>query len=624
MDVETLIELGSLLPDGFSLLDSSGIHVAVNDPFCEMVGYSREELVGSAPEQLYWPDEERETIRQALARTFDGQFGHFQLVFCRKNGERFPVVVSPNVVRGDDPAATYFFATVKDLSEIAHAREAVAESEARYRALADSTPYGIAVHVNGIVRYVNAAAEAILGATAEELVGQPITRFVHPDDQPQVSARVRALSDQLPKTTWARERFQRLDGSVLHVEVAGARVRFEDQPAVQVAFRDVTENLERERAEAEANRLEAIGRLAGGVAHDFNNLLTVVLGATSFVLDHPELPADARDDLKATVQAARHGAALTSQLLAFSRQQSLEPRGLSLSAEIRRLGPFLDRMVGEDVTIELQVAPDCWDIRADPTQLERVLLNIVANARAAMPQGGRLTVTAANAPAGTHAAPLPATQDFVRIDIADEGVGMDAATRAQVFEPFFTTRRETGGTGLGLATVHGIVGHSGGAVLLESEVGKGTTVTIFWPRETSESSRTQGPASTRRTSGAETILLVEDQALVRRMAVRALERDGYRVISTEGYTDAVAELERDQAIDLLLTDVVLQDRTGPDIATEALRLRPSLPVLFMSGYADAPGLSDHANCPLLQKPFSPEVLSRTVRELLDQALDQLS
>jgi len=620
LSVETLAQVGQHLPDGLSVIDPSGVHLVVNDAFCEMVGHSRDVLVGSTPEHLYWPPEELDAIHSAFEDTLAERFSHFRLTFCRANGERFPVVVSPNVVRDASGEPAFFFAIVKDISEIERADEALRESEARYRTLADSTPYGIAVHVGGIVQYVNAAATELLGASEKDLLGQPLSRFVHPDDLEMVAARVRALTDETATAPWARERFRRFDGTLFHADVAGCRVRFHEQPAVQVAFRDVTEELERERLAAETNRLEAIGRLAGGVAHDFNNLLTVVMAACSFALDHEALPGELQRDLQSATEAARHGSALTRQLLAFSRQEPAEFTTVSVQRELDRIAAVLERMVGEDVVFERVVDPDCWAIRASPTQLEQVLLNVVANARAAMPRGGHLRLEATNAPAGTVEPELrmPPTQDYVRIVIDDDGRGMDAQTRAQIFEPFFTTRRAEGGTGLGLATVYGIIVSSGGTVTVESEPGQGTRVTILWPRSAREADTRSAPAPTRR-PGSETILVVEDQEPVRRIVVRALERDGYTVLEAEGYTDALAHLEAREDIDLLLSDIVLRDRDGPAIVDAALAKRPTLPVMFMSGYADVPSLTpEHVARPLLRKPFTPAALSSAIRAMLGE------
>ena len=617
--LETVARFGQQLLDGFSVIDTQGAHLAVNDALCEMVGYSREELVGATCEGFYWPEEELETIRAALAQTMDGDFRHFRLTFCRANGERFPVVVSPNVALDEHGEPAFYFATVKDNSDIERAHEALKESELRYRALADSTPYGIAVHVDGIIRYANTAALELLGGTLSDLVGQPLGRFVHPDDRELVVARVRALVDEKGSAPWTRERFRRLDGETFHADVAGARIRFEDQDAVQVAFRDVTRELERERQQAESNRLEAIGRLAGGVAHDFNNLLTVVMAASSFVLDHEGLPEDLRADLLSASEAARHGSELTRQLLAFSRQEPLELASVAPGEELGRIGNVLERMLGEDVILQVEVAEDCWPIRADRTQFERVLLNLVANARAAMPDGGRVRLRIFNVSGASldDEVQLPSTQDVVQIVVDDDGVGMDETTRGQVFEPYFSTRRAEGGTGLGLATVYGIVVHSGGAVTLNSEEGKGTTVTIHWPRA-SRVAQAPPACPEPETAGREIVLVVEDQAPVRKVAVRSLEREGYTVLEAEGHTDAMAWLEKGGRIDLLLSDVVLRDGNGPAIVDAALALRPTLQVLFMSGYSEVTALKErHSVVPLLQKPFTPSVLSAAVRAVLD-------
>jgi len=616
--------VAELLPDGFSVLDLDGVHLSVNDAFCQMLGLTREELIGAFPRDLYWPEEELSRIEAAFADTLAGRFGHHHLTFKRASGERFPVIVSPGMVPDEHGAPTFVFATVKDLSELTAAHSALRDSEQRYRALAEVTPFGIAVHVGGILRYANRTAQRLLGAEEEDLIGRPALDFVHPDDREMVLARIVALGGPLTQASWARERFLRADGTMFYAEVAGAKTRFDNEPAVQTAFRDVTRELEEEQRQSQSNRLEAIGRLAGGVAHDFNNLLTVVMAACNFALEEESLPDHVAADLHAALHATNHGVALTRQLLAFSRQEPLGVHSVNLGEELGRIGPMLERMVGEDVDLTMHVDPDTGSIRAAPTQIERVMLNLIANARDAMPQGGSIRVQVQPAPSGTldEGLGLPPLQNYVRIEVQDDGRGMDEATLEQVFEPFFTTRRAEGGTGLGLATVYGIVRQCGGAISVVSTVGGGTTVRLHWPRASTAAPLSVERAPPTARPVAKTVLVVEDQAPVRRVVVMALRRCGYEVIEAGGYPDAMAYLDSDMPIDLLLSDVLLLRHTGPEIAEAARRQRPDLRLLFMSGHADHSALA-HArrltDLALLAKPFSPKELEAAVGRALQGA-----
>jgi two-component system cell cycle sensor histidine kinase/response regulator CckA len=609
--------IAEALPDGLSVLGTSGVHLSVNDAFCQMLGLSREQLLGALPRDLYWPEEEVSRIEAAFANTLGGQFGHHQLTFKRASGERFPVIVSPGMVTDEHGAPAFFFATVKDMSELSVAHSALKDSEERYRALAEMSPFGIAVHVGGTLRYANLAAQRLLGAEEKDLIGRQALDFVHPDDQELVRSRIDALGGSITEAAWARERFVRVDGTVFHAEVAGTATRFDNEPAVQTVFRDISQELEAEQRQAQSNRLEAIGRLAGGVAHDFNNLLTIIMAACEFALGQDSLPDSVAADLRAALQATHHGAALTRQLLAFSRQEPMEVHSLNLEEELGRISPLLERMVGEDVSLVVRVEPETGNIRASQTQLERVILNLVANARDAMPRGGTIQVRACPAPPGTvdEGLGLPPLQPFVRFEVEDDGQGMDAATLKQAFEPFFTTRRGEGGTGLGLASVYGLVHQSGGGVSVKSVVGVGTTVTLHWPQASVGAAASAEHEPPVVVHAAKTVLVIEDQAPVRRVVVAVLRRCGYEVLEAEGYSDGMAILLSDTHIDILLSDVLLRGSTGPEIAQEARLQRPELPLLFMSGHADHDALALARRLTeqtLLAKPFTPKQLEAAV------------
>ena len=410
-------------------------------------------------------------------------------------------------------------------------------------------------------------------------------------------------------------------------EVARLRYAFERMA------RRVSERQTLELQLRHAQKMEAVGRLAGGVAHDFNNLLTAIRSYADLLLaDTPEWDPK-RADLLEIRKASERAAALTTQLLAFSRKQMLQPRVLDTALVLADLRGMLDRLLTEDVTLSVDVAPDVWAVKVDRGQLEQVIVNLAVNAKDAMPYGGNIRLAAMNStlehPVATRHGEVPAGQ-YVAISVTDTGVGMDVRTQAQVFEPFFTTKPIGQGTGLGLATVHGIVSQSGGYVTVESEVSKGTTFTVFLPRVDGtpfvSGSHRAIPAA--REEGTETILLVEDEQAVRALSRRVLERAGYRVFDAETPSVALA-LARAHAsrIQLIVSDVVMPEMNGPALVAKIAELCPTARVLFISGYADdeiiGRGLSEPGML-LLPKPFSAQELVERVRQALDAQPEGIS
>jgi len=390
--------------------------------------------------------------------------------------------------------------------------------------------------------------------------------------------------------------------------------------------RDVTELKRLEEQLRQAQKMEAVGRLAGGVAHDFNNLLTAILGSTELLLGGLPGANPLREDAEEIRRAAERAAALTRQLLAYSRRQVLKPEPLNLNTVVAEMDRLLRRLIGEDVVLVTALAPDLGTVRADPGQIEQVIVNLALNARDAMPQGGRLSVATTNieldpAYVGDHAGAKAGP--FVLLTVTDTGTGMDPETTAHLFEPFFTTKEVGKGTGLGLATVYGIVKQSGGYITVYSEPGQGTSFKIYLPRVPEASPVPKGPTAPREsTRGTETILVVEDEPAVRSLSRRALEGSGYTVLAAATGADALELAERhDGPIDLLVTDVVMPGMSGRELAEQLAPRRPGLRVLYMSGYpGDAVvqrgGLA--AGVAFLQKPFTPDGLARQVRAVLDE------
>jgi PAS domain S-box-containing protein len=560
-------------------------------------------------------------------RRHDGQYGVFET-------QAVPVIEP-------DGSITEWIGTCTDVSQRQQAEEALRWSELWQRRLVESLGVGVVVHAAD-TRIVTSNPEAsrVLGLTPDQLLGRtaidPAWRFLREDGAPlpqeeypvnQVVASRRPFSGKV----FGVERAQGAQPSWVLANaypIHDASGRLEN---VVVSFSDITDQ---RRAEAEARRLaehlrvsqkiEALGRLAGGVAHDFNNMLSVILGHTAFALEAVGEKDPVRDDLVEVEKAGRRAAALTRQLLAFGRRQVPQLRPLDLNQAVAELEKMLRRVIGEDVRLEQELAPGLWKTLADPAQVDQVITNLVLNARDAMPAGGRLTLSTANLTVDrARGAELPGG-DYVVLTVTDTGVGLDAATRSRLFEPFFTTKAQGKGSGLGLSTVYGIVTQSGGQIQVESRPGQGATFRVFLPR--AQALERQAPAEVspvggRVAGGRETILVAEDEGAVRDVARRILEAAGYRVLVAEG-GGAALQACRDHPgeVHLLLADVVMPGMSGPECAVAAQRLRPGLRVLFMSGYADDAIVHSgvlQPGCALLGKPFSAVELTQRVREVLD-------
>ncbi|HET8575952.1 MAG TPA: GAF domain-containing protein [Methylomirabilota bacterium] len=533
----------------------------------------------------------------------------------------------------DQAAAAISNAQLFEREQAARARAesseaALRESEERYRSVVENASDLITVMTpQGVIEYESPSVERLLGWRPEELVGKQVMDYVHADDVTLLTEAIaRRLADPVLVNPPVEFRVRARDGSWRVLAATSRVIRGETGAVTLVATsRDVTERRALEEQLRQAQRLESIGRLAGGVAHDFNNLLTVIGGRAQLLLSRLPSGDPSRRDVELIKKTGARAAQLTQQLLAFSRRQVLQPKILDLNGVITGLEGMLRRLIGEDIELVTDLVTGLGTVLADPGQLEQVIMNLALNARDAMPTGGRLTIRTATAglgaqdPVGFEAL---AAGPYVLLTVSDTGVGMDEATRAHIFEPFFTTKDVGKGSGLGLATVYGIVKQSGGHITAESEPGHGTTFAIYLPEAhgavaAPESSQALEDAP----RGVETILLVEDEAEVRDLARDILELGGYQVLEATTPEDA-ERICRDERspIHLLLTDVVMPQMSGRMLAERLMAARPAMRVLYMSGYTgdtivqhgvegQGPGF--------LPKPFTPNDLSRKVREVLD-------
>ncbi|MBA3259985.1 MAG: PAS domain S-box protein, partial [Gemmatimonadales bacterium] len=529
---------------------------------------------------------------------------------------------------------TCIWGTQRDITERKAGEEAVRAARNQLAALVQASPLPIVgIRATGEVVSWNPAAETVFGWTAEQTIGRRLLNIPSDKQEEFDGLRARVASGN-PFTGFETRRLRR-DGTLLDVSISTAPLQDAEGKTngLVAIYTDITG---RRRAEEElrqsqeelrqAQKMEAVGRLAGGIAHDFNNLLTAILSYSEMLLG--ELPAGApmREDLEQIRQAGTRAAELTNQLLAFSRRQLLQLRSVSLNEVVTAVDRILRRLIGEDIELRTELAGDLRLTRADPGQMEQVLLNLAVNSRDAMPAGGRLTISTANAEVGE----VPSARwgrlepgAYVTLTVRDTGSGMSHEVQERIFEPFFTTKEQGKGTGLGLATVYGIVRQVGGHVFVTSAEGAGSVFTIYLPAGQDGGEPLARAVPTPPVRGAsETILLVEDEQLVRNLTREILVRNGYEVLQAADGLEALrAAAAYDGAIHLMLTDVVMPRMSGRELVERILPLRPDMRVLYVSGYSDEAIARQGQltqGVELLPKPFTPGVLTAKIREILDR------
>jgi PAS domain S-box-containing protein len=523
---------------------------------------------------------------------------------------------------------THLLATVEKARQKRELVRALRESEERFRATFEQAAVGIAHNaMDGRWLRVNQRCCDILGYTREELLASTFLDITHKDDLALEHEQIRRFLAGEIRTLSREKRFVHKNGSDVWVDmtVSVAQGPVEGSDYFIAVLQDITARKQLEQELLHAQRMEGVGQLAGGIAHDFNNLLTVISGRSQLALDRIAPGDPLRRDFDLIHKTSARAAALTRQLLAFSRKQVLQPKVVDLNELVGHSTSLLKRLIGENIELVFVPRADVGRVRVDPGQLEQVIVNLAVNARDAMPEGGRLTVETANVALPAEYAALRVDVDpgyYVMLAVSDTGVGMDRAVQARIFEPFFTTKGPGHGTGLGLATVYGIVKQSGGHIRVYSEPGRGTAFKIYLPRTDAPPEPASAAAPSALPRGTETVLLVEDEKEVRGLAREVLEGLGYTVLEAAVPGDASLIAERHVGlIELLLTDVVMPGMSGRALASRVAAERPETKVLFMSGYTDdaivrhgvlEPGTS------FLEKPFTPQALAMKVREALDR------
>ncbi len=543
----------------------------------------------------------------------------------RKDGTPVDVSLSTAPLREADGRVCGIVAVFADITERKRAEERLRESEEQYRYLFLSNPNPMWVYDLETLAFlaVNDTAVTRYGYSREEFLGMTIKDIRPPEDVPALLENVARVTEGLDDAGIWRHR--KKDGTIISVKITSHALTFDGRRCEIVLAHDVTYEREMESQLRQAQKMEAVGRLAGGVAHDFNNLLTAISGYGDLLLERLSAHDPARREVEQIRKASERASALTRQLLAFSRRQVLQPQVLDLNAVVADMNSMLRRLIGEDIDLVVIPAAGLWRVRADRGQVEQVIVNLAVNARDAMPGGGRLTLETSNAqldePAAAGRLSLPAGS-YAVLTVSDTGEGMTGETLSHLFEPFFTTKESGKGTGLGLATVYGIVAQSGGAIDVASAQGRGTAFRVYLPRVDADvdlpAPEARGTESWR---GTETILLVEDEDGVRTLVLEILRRKGYAVLTARNGGEALLVCERQPGtIELMLTDVVMPGMGGKDLARRLAPLRPGMKTLYMSGYTDAAVSRSGVLEPgtrFLQKPFTADDLARKVREALD-------
>ena len=608
---------------GMALVALDGHFIEINPAFCELVGYSAEEMTSRRFQHITHPDDLARDLEN-VQRTLDGDFDSYQMEkrYVRSDGSEVWVMLSVTLVRGADGTPLHFVAHAQDIDARKRADERFVAAERRYRTLVEQLPLCMYIRSLDMTKpniYVSPQVEDILGYPVSDWLNDPnlVTRIMHPDDQERVlgeAARVRSGTG-----SFAEEyRYLKPDGTVVWVQDEMHLVRDEQgEPLyVQGFVRDITERklteAERDRLRDEllhAQRLEALGRLAGGVAHDFNNMLTAIRGYAELLVADPNAPSSMRDNAHRIVQATEQAADLPRQLLAFGRKQILEAAIVNLNDVVSSIRGLLEHVSGAITVGIAPTAANPWAF-ADRSQLEQALVNLALNASDAMPSGGRLEVATANVTIDEDDAIEPEARpgSYVVIRVTDTGIGMDDETRRRAFEPFFTTKADKEGSGLGLSSVYGTVAQSGGFVLLETEVDVGTTFSLYLPVAAA-------PVEAR----SRTILLAEDEEIVRDLTTQILKNAGYDVLAAGDGDEALVlyEEHRDD-IDGVVTDIVMPGLGGRGLARQIREHDAELPIVFISGHHEETPetLQLGTGAALLQKPFSVDALVDAVGRLV--------
>ena len=609
--------------DAILVIDAqTRIVLEANNKAGEILGIPERQLVGRPESRLYAANSIQASV---LTPTASGTARSQELELLRADGTTVPVEVSASATElSGRPAILGIFRDIRDRRQAA---AILRRSEERFGYLIQNLSDVITVvAVDGTMLYHSPSIERVAGYKPSELIGKSLFSVIHPDDEPAVRAALERVTLKTGSAAPPEYRFRRKDGSWVWLESVGNNLLNDVAVGgIVVTSRDVTGRRGLEEQVRQSQKMEAVGRLAGGIAHDFNNLLMVIQGYAEIVLQEESAGPAVRKSVETIVRTTESAASLTRQLLSFSRKHVFSPQVLDLNLLVNRMSEMLLGVLRDEMEFAVKLAPDAGCVNADPGQVEQVIMNLVVNARDAMPQGGKLILETAyigSTSRSRRSFALP-VGDYVMLSVADNGVGMNPDTQSRIFEPFFTTKSKDEGTGLGLSVVYNIVRASGGHVRVSSELGRGSTFQVFLPRVAAPAKPQlpEIPAEGTRV-GVETILVAEDQPDLRWMICQFLQELGYSVLEAKDGGDAVALAEHYKGtIDVLLTDIVMPHLRGSEVARRLLASRPGMKVIFMSGYteggfSDIPGGEHEPGTTLLQKPFELDALALKIREVL--------
>jgi PAS domain S-box-containing protein len=614
--------------DAVISVDAGGRVQFLNSAAEKLTGWPRSSAMGGTLADVFPLIDEStgQALPNPAMRVMEG--GNLELLpdtalLVTHDGRRVPIDDSAAPLRDPQGKSAGAVLVFRDVSPRREAQRQLEDSERRYRLLFDSNPHPMWVYEVGSLKFleVNHSAVEHYGYSREEFLRMTLRDIRPPEDVPDLLRDTdKASSERHTDGPW---RHRKKDGTIIYVEITAHPLLFQGCDARFVLSHDITDRAQLEHQLRQSQKLEAVGRLAGGVAHDFNNMLTVISGYAD-LLGASLAPGDsAAAPVAEIAAAAQRAASLTQQLLAFSRRQVLQPKVLNLNTSLVNIRKMLERLLGEDIEIRTVLAPDLWQVSADPGQIDQIVMNLAVNARDAMENGGTLTLQTTNVTLDDDYVSSHVGVDageYVCLSVIDTGHGMDEATKARLFEPFFTTKEVGRGTGLGLSTVYGIVKQSHGNIWVYSEPGKGTMFSVYLPRCRTPLSpvRTLRKVTAPQASG-QSILVVEDDPDVLRLVSAMLISSGYAVLGAQSLEAALQACEKPDPIDLLLCDMVLPQNDGPTIAQHVTQVRPGLPVIFMSGYTEHAVLRSETveQAPhFLQKPFSRETLTNKIRSLL--------
>jgi two-component system, cell cycle sensor histidine kinase and response regulator CckA len=618
--------------DMIAVVDMDGKRIFNSFSYEKVLGYSMKELKESSSfEQIH--SEDRDKVRQAAEEARSTGVGKpLEYRVRHKDGSWRVLESTASVIRDSRGQPENLVIVNRDVTERKRSAEALRKSEAGFRSVVEDAPYGIyRATLTGQLVLVNSALEKMLGYSSQpELLQTNLATGIY--RYPTEHHKLNELLLHNESFKDVEVEWKRRDGAPITVRCSGCPIKDETGAVayIEVFAEDVTERRTLEKQLRMAQKMEAVGRLSGGIAHDFNNLLGVIIGYSQVLKRSLESEQKSFEYAHEIEKAGQRAVSLTRQLLAFSRQQVLEPVVLNLNTLVSDMEKMLPRLIGEDIALKLELDTSLSQVKADPSQIEQVLLNLAVNARDAMPDGGKLLIQTANVnldTAYTHTHPGSRPGAYVMLRVTDTGNGIDPEIQSQIFEPFFTTKERDKGTGLGLATVYGIVKQSGGYIAVDSEKGKGASFSVYLPRLEQPVAHSVAPlaATPVNTRGTETILLVEDAEPLRKLAEMFLKESGYRILSAADGQLALQIARRHFGpIHLLLTDVVMPGMNGRVLGERLAPSQPGMKVLYMSGYTDS-FIAGHGvlepGTHLLHKPFTQETLTRKIRELLDAGRD---